>query len=224
MNQQSQAAANLNNGQKLLKRLEMDIFPGFLPAINICSENWSAFDFNNIYLFQKECFKQTAFLTLDETFKRDRQEQQATCIKITSQVSVSSSCSSSSSAASSSLSLSSLNSSNQPLQEVYKTLTSGETTTPKQSETFKSRESESSSQASKSQIAKSEENSLLDVLFYRCEALYYHSFIPQTCILAQTLADHMLNTTKHLQSLFNSAEQKAQLGVDEEVLSTEKSD
>ncbi len=142
MNQQSQAAANLNNGQKLLKRLEMDLFPGFMPAVNICSVDWSAFDLNTEDLFRKECLKQVSSLTMDEAPRLDRQDQQTT-IKITTQVSSSSSCSSSSSAASSSMSLSSSTSCSQPLQDVFKALTSGDSAT-RQSEYLRHKELESS--------------------------------------------------------------------------------
>ncbi len=202
MNQQSQAAANLNNGQKLLKRLEMDLFPGFMPAVNICSVDWSAFELNTEDLFRKECLKQVASLTMDEAPRLDRQDQQTT-IKITTQVSSSSSCSSSSSAASSSMSLSSSTSCSQPLQDVFKALTAGDLAT-RQSESLRPKELESS----KFQTTKSDESGPLDVLFYRCEALYFHAFIPQACILAHTLAEHLLSTGRRVQSLFN--------GVDEE--------
>ncbi len=58
MNQQSQSATNLNNGQKLLKRLEMDMFAGFMPAINACSITWSDFDLNSDTPFRQECLRQ----------------------------------------------------------------------------------------------------------------------------------------------------------------------
>lgn len=58
MNQQSQSATNLSNGQKLLKRLDMDLFAGFTPALSACSITWTDFDFSSIGLFKQECLRQ----------------------------------------------------------------------------------------------------------------------------------------------------------------------
>jgi hypothetical protein len=60
MNQQSQSATNLSNGQKLLKRLEMDLFAGFTPAINACAITWHDFDFDSTDSFRQECLRQLA--------------------------------------------------------------------------------------------------------------------------------------------------------------------
>jgi len=84
----------------------------------------TAFDMDTEDLFRKECLKQVAFL--DEAPRLDRQDQQTT-IKITTQVSSSSS----------SMSCS------QPLQDVFKALTSGDSAT-RQSEYLRHKELESS--------------------------------------------------------------------------------
>lgn len=62
MNQQSQSATNLNNGQKLLKRLEMHLFAGFMPAINACSITWLDFDLTSNTAFRQDCLRQISLI------------------------------------------------------------------------------------------------------------------------------------------------------------------
>ena len=43
------------NGEKLLKKLDMDLFYGFMPAINASDLSWKEFDFEKFDSFRSHC-------------------------------------------------------------------------------------------------------------------------------------------------------------------------
>ena len=49
--------ASANNIEKLLKRLDMDLFSGFLPAVSACEMNWQDFDFDTPALFKQHAMR-----------------------------------------------------------------------------------------------------------------------------------------------------------------------
>ena len=185
-----------SNIEKLVKKLDIDSFSGFLPAINACEMSWSEFEFHSSTVFKQQ------FSNLLSSINKSNGE---TIPTINSSSNLETSVSKLISASSSSSSSSSTSSQPDEINNLYnfdydpshlKKLE--QQSILKEDELFKSK--------LKSSI---ENNNLnkedpLEILFSRCESLYAHGFTQQACILSQLLANYMLeNTSKN--SMFNSS-------------------
>ncbi len=53
-----------------------------------------------------------------------------------------------------------------------------------------------------------ESETALDILLHRCEALFFHGYVRQACVLAECLAEQMLATRSSVQSLFHRRDSK----------------
>lgn len=190
----SSTLTNANNFEKLLKRLDMDLFSGFLPAVSACEMNWNEFDFESTVIFKQQALRllpspslipqhnetlNTNIIPLPPTniVENVAQEKQTENQKA--------------------------NQSNDILNNLYlfeydphSKQNQSELTVNKEDEIFRIKlKKENLNSLNK-------EETRLEILFSRCEALHAHGFNEQACILAEILADYMLTNAPN--SLFTS--------------------
>ena len=206
----SSTLTNANNFEKLLKRLDMDLFSGFLPAVAACEMNWHEFDFESPILFKQQALRllpsptltsqnneisntnsnpTTSATTIMENPIQEKQQQNDSQ-KATQ--------------------------SNDILNNLYlfeydphAKLNQIDLNTSKEEEIFRIKLKKDNLNSS------NKEETRLEVLFSRCEALHAHGFNEQACILAEILADYMLSNAPN--SLFNnnsSASESSTINVD----------
>ena len=174
--QQQNNKSNVTNGEKLLKRLDMDLFSGFKPVISACLINWDEFDFNTPVQFRQECLKHIAvdLQPIEESKKPDFK-----------------------------ISTANKETGDEPLKSREPDqLTSLYTFEYDPSKLRQLELNKKETKAVKINFNLLDETRL-EVLFARCEALHSHGFTEQACILAELLATHILETTE-IPSLFKA--------------------
>ncbi len=190
----SSTLTNANNFEKLLKRLDMDLFSGFLPAVSACEMNWSEFDFESPVIFKQQALRllpsPSQILQHNETLGTNTNPLPP--INIVENV-----------VQEKQIENQKANQSNDILNNLYlfeydphSKQNQSELTVNKEEEIFRIKlKKENLNNSNK-------EETRLEVLFSRCEALHAHGFNEQACVLAEILADYML--TNAPSSLFNS--------------------
>jgi hypothetical protein len=195
----SSTLTNANNFEKLLKRLDMDLFSGFLPAVVACEMNWHEFDFESPILFKQQALRllpspsltsqnnetsntntnaTTSATIIDNPIQEKQQQQHQNDNQKATQ-------------------------SNDILNNLYSfeydphsKHNQIDLNANKEEEIFRIKLKKDNLNNS------NKEETRLEVLFSRCEALHAHGFNEQACILAEILTDYMLSNAPN--SLFNN--------------------
>jgi hypothetical protein len=205
----SHTNTNSNNGEKLLKRLDMDQFSGFMPAINACRVTWNDFDFETTSFFKQQCLKQlevislvtnTSVINANNELKQQQQQQQLSNESNLTKI----------------LPINDSNTEKDPLSiysfeyEPLKMKQKSEQANEKNSLiNFKLKMFNNSNYNNIILSNINEDN--IEIMFSRCEALYLHGFDDHACILAELLAEYLINTTTNIPSLFNQNEKNNEI-------------
>ena len=173
-----------NSGEKLLKRLESDQFDGFMTAVNACRIKWNDFDFESTGLFRQQCLTQIELAALNMTSAN----LNAADVKQTF-----------------------ISNDQDPDSSEQEPIVFSEAKL-KNSNNEKSNllnfklkmfnSSINNTLNSNSHLMQLSEENTIEIMFSRCEALYLHGFEEHACILAELLAEHLINSTNII-SLFN---------------------